>query len=213
MNCNFIKDHVQDYLEGRLVALDRNMFVRHVDECPACESEVVEFREVFSGLREMDRMDAPPGLQGVVISRLKEDGVIYERKVPALIRVLERFMALPGFARYPVAAFVVVASLYFPLAAVLGLARGFAVSFTDFVTKVYMVASTAVSGIAFFERLIDSVGRYARAITALLRALGSAASENTWLVGVVAATMLTIILIVSMVTRRKRSAQHATYLF
>jgi hypothetical protein len=213
MNCEFVKRHVQDYLEGRLVALDRNAFVRHVDECAACESVVVEYREVFTGLRQMDRMYAPPGLQGVVVSRLKVDGVIYERPVPALVRVVERFMSLPGIARYPLAALIVVGSMYFPLAALLGLASGFAVSFTGFVTNIYTLASSAIGGLAFVERMVDSAGRYAKAITALLRALSSAAAENAWLLGVAAATMLTIILIVSMITRRKRSAQHATYLF
>lgn len=213
MNCEFVKRHMQDYLDGHLVALDRNAFVRHVDECPACEEEVFAYREMFSGLREMDRLHAPPGLQGVVINQLKADGVIYKREVPVLIRVLERFFALPGAARYPLAAVVVVACLYFPLAALLGLARGFTVSFTEFVTDVYSVTASAVGGIAFFERLVDAFGRYASAIGTLLRALGTAASENAWLLGVGVATMLTIVLVVSMIRRRKRSSQHATYLY
>jgi hypothetical protein len=213
MNCEFVKRHMQDYLDGRLVALDRNAFVRHVDECPACEEEVFTYREVFSGLRDMGRMHAPPGLQGVVISKLKTDGVIYKREVPVVIRVLERFFRLPGIARYPLAAVAVVACLYFPLAAILGLARGFTVSFTDFVTNVYSVSANAVGGLAFFERLVESFGRYTKAIGALLRALSSAANENAWLVGVGVATMLTIVLVVSMIKRRKRSSQHATYLY
>jgi hypothetical protein len=212
MNCEFVNKHIQDYLEGRLVALDRNEFIRHVDECPSCEEEVVAYREMFSGLRELERFHAPPGLQGVVVSRLKEQGVIYPRRVPVVIKVLERFMAMPGAARYPLAAAVVVACLYFPLAALIGLARGFAVSFTDFVTNLYTVASNAVGGIVLFERVLDSFGRYGKAIGALFRALGTAAGENAWLLGIGAATLLTIILIVSMVTRRKRST-HASYLF
>jgi hypothetical protein len=213
MNCEFVKRYVQDYLEGSLVALDRNAFVRHVDECSACESLVVEYREMFTGLREMDRLDAPPALAGEVVSRLKSEGLIYQRPVPPLVRAVERFMAWPGVARYPLAALVVVAALYFPLAALLGLASGAVTSFTDFVTNVYAFASNAVGGLALAQRVADDAGRYAKAIGALVRALTTAAAENAWLVGVAAATMLTIILIVSMITRRKRSAQHATYLF
>ena len=63
------------------------------------------------------------------------------------------------------------------------------------------------------DDLLESFGRYAKAIGALFRALSSAASENAWLLGLGAATLLTIILIVSMVTRRKRSTQHATFLY
>lgn len=212
MNCRFVRDHIQDYLEGRLVALDRNEFLRHVDECPACEEEVMAYRELFAGLRSIERHHAPPGLQGVVISQLKHDGVVYERKVPLVVRALEGFMGIPALARYPLAAVLVVAFLYFPLAAVLGLTRGFAVSFTDFVTDIYVVASRAVGGIELFERLLDSLGVYAKALASLGRTLGVAAGENAWLIGVAAATMLTIVLIVSMVTRRKRSAHDATYL-
>lgn len=212
MNCRFVRDNIQDYLEGRLVALDRNEFLRHVDECPACEEEVMAYRELFAGLRSIERCDAPPGLQGVVISKLKQDGVVYERKVPVVVRAAEAFMGMPAMARYPLAAVLVVTCLYFPLAALLGLTRGFAVSFTDFVTDVYMVTTRAIGGIEFFERLLDSFATYVKAIGALGRTLGVAAGENAWLVGVAAATMLTIVLIVSMVARRKRSAHDATYL-
>ena len=213
MNCEFVNKHVQDYLDGRLVALDRNLFIRHVDECRQCEETVVAYREMFAGLRGMERYDAPPGLAGSVVSQLKTDGVIYEQKVPALARAVARLMALPGIARYPVTAALVIACLYFPVAALLSLTGGFAASFAGFVTNLYAVATRAVGGIAFVERLVDSAGSYAGAIGALLRTLGAAAGENTWLLGVGAATLLTIILIVSMVTRRKRNAQHATYLF
>jgi hypothetical protein len=168
---------------------------------------------MFAGLRELEHFDAPPGLSGVVVSQLKDTGVIYERPVPLLVRAAQRFFALPGLARYPLAAAIVVACLYFPVAALLGLTRGFAASFTGFVTDLYAVASNAVGGLALMERLVDSFGRYAKAFGALARALNYAAGENAWLVGIVAATLLTIILIVSMVTRRKRSAQHATYLY
>jgi hypothetical protein len=211
MNCEFVNTHVQDFLDGRLVSLDRNAFIRHVDECQACEAEVVAYREVFAGLREMKRYHAPPGLQGVVVSRLKQEGVIYERKVPVLVRALEGFLSLPAMARYPSAALVVVAALYFPLAALLGLTRGVAVSFTDFVTRVYELSGDAVRGLVFFEHLFDAIREYAKVFMTLSRALATAASENAWLVGVGAATILTIVLIASMVTRRKRSADDATY--
>jgi len=202
---------MQDYLDGRLVALDRNAFIRHVDECQACEAEVVAYREVFAGLREMKRFYAPPGLQGVVVSRLKQEGIIYERKVPVVVRVLERFLSLPAMARYPVAALVVVSALYFPLAALLGLGRGVAVSFTDFMTHAYDLCSEAVRGLVFMEHVFEAAREYAKVFMTLSRALAVAASENAWLVGLGAATILTIVLIASMVTRRKRSAHDATY--
>lgn len=213
MNCEFVNKHIQDYLDGRLVALDRNLFIRHVDECPSCEETVVAYREMFAGLRAMERFDAPPGLAGAVVSRLKHDGVIHEPRVPVLVRAIDRLMALPGVARYPLAAALVIAGLYFPVAALLSLTGGLAVSFAGFVENLYALASRAVGGVAFVERIADSLGTYAGAIGALLRTLGSAAGENAWLLGAGAATLLTIILIVSMVTRRKRNAQHATYLF
>jgi len=213
VNCEFVKKHVQDYLEGRLVALDRNAFIRHVDECPACEEEVFAYREVFSCLREMRRLDPPSSLEGAVVARLKNEGVIYETKVPVVVRLLEGFLGLPALARYPVAAAVVIAALYFPLAALVGLMRGAAVSFTDFVTHAYDISRRAVVSLEFFEHLFDSARDYAKAFAALAKALATAAAENPWLLGAGVATILTIVLIVSVVTRRKRSEQHATYLF
>jgi hypothetical protein len=213
VNCEFVKKHVQDYLEGRLVALDRNAFIRHVDECPACEEEVFAYREVFSCLREMRRLDPPPSLEGAVVARLKNDGVIYETKVPVVVRLLEGFLGMPALARYPIAAAVVIAALYFPLAALVGLMRGAAVSFTDFVTHVYDLSRRAVVSLEFFEHLFESLRDYAKGFAALAKALATAAVENPWLLGASVATILTIVLIVSVVTRRKRSEQHATYLF
>lgn len=216
MNCDFVRTHIQDYLDGRLVALDRNAFVRHVDECPACEAEVMAYREVFSFLRdEMRREPAPPRVRYGVLSRLRAEGRFYEPHVPALLRVLERFLALPAAAKYPLAAVALVASLYFPLAALLGLARGFAISYTDFMTRTYSVVSDAVGGVSLIGRLIDNLTEYARVLKAVVEAFAVTAqsAEGLWLLGALVAGALGIALAVSVVARRKRSAHHVSHIF
>jgi anti-sigma factor RsiW len=65
---------MQTYLEGRLPTLERNEFVYHVTECASCESEVIEYRDVFRLLREMPRLEAPTRLNVAVMAHLHAEG-------------------------------------------------------------------------------------------------------------------------------------------
>lgn len=214
MNCQKIKDTVQEYLEGRLPRLERNEFVHHVSECTACEEEVLRYREVFGGLRELGRLEAPTRVSRAVIAHLKAEGRIYEASVPVLTRASRRFLALPGLARYPIAAVLLVAIVYVPLAALLGVARGSVTSVTGALTGAYTTAHAALSGVSFFATFFDALGSYARAFKAVhgaVVALASNAGENFWLLGIGLVIVSTAVLAVTMVARRKRSSHHAIF--
>jgi len=214
MNCQTVTNSIQEYLEGRLPRLERNEFVTHVSECASCEAEVLQYREVFGGLREIGRLEAPTRISRAVIAHLKAEGQIYETPVPATVRVFERFLALPGVARYPLAAALVVAILYVPLAALLGLARGSVTSATGMLTGAYATAHDALSGVSMFATLFDALGSYARAFKAVhaaLVSLTSAAGENFWFLGIGLVLLSTAFLAVMMIARRKRSSRHAIF--
>ncbi|MCH7548779.1 MAG: zf-HC2 domain-containing protein [Candidatus Krumholzibacteriota bacterium] len=214
MNCQRVIDSVQEYLEGRMPRLERNEFVSHVSECTACEEEVLHYREVFGGLRELERFEAPSRVSRAVIAHLKADGRIYEASVPAFARAVERFLALPALARYPLAAALLVAILYVPLAALLGLARGSVTSVTEVLTGAYITVHAALSGVSLFATFFDALGSYARAFKAVhgaVVALASNAGESFWLLGIALVIVSAAVLGVTMVARRKRSSHHAIF--
>jgi len=88
VNCEAARGIIQDYLERRLAILDRNEFVRHVNECRACEEELAGYRDVFSYLGGMKPLSPPPGFQNAVISQLKSEGYVHEPKLSAVGRGL-----------------------------------------------------------------------------------------------------------------------------
>ncbi len=114
---------MQDFLDARLVVLERNEVVRHVDECAECEQELLAMRDVYVGLNDMRNTYQPPrGFSNSIVSQLKADGVIRKPQRSPLAKAADRFLGLPAFARYPLAASLVVAALYLPVTAALGLA-------------------------------------------------------------------------------------------
>jgi len=110
------------------------------------------------------------------------------------------------------AAALVVATLYVPLAAVLGLAGGSYGSYTEALTSAYGTAEGALRGVSFVSRVLDALADYVRAVGAVAQAvlsvLASAGAE--WLVPVGALVVGAAALAASWLARRKRAARNVT---
>lgn len=205
MHCDKATDLIQPYLEGRLATLERNEFVHHVTECAACEREVLAYREVFQGLRELSLVDAPERLSVGVLAALRAEGVIHDQPLPA--RVTDRFLALPGHVRYPVAALFVIAFLYIPVALVLGNAGSSIAGAAESLARGVVWARGLAAdfpGVAGFDT-------YVRAARTIIHAAGAVVSPLTWLavIGVIVAALFSM----SRVLRRKRQSDHAVFNF
>jgi len=124
MNCQTAKNLIQPYLEGRLPTLERNEFVYHVTECGACETEVLEYRQLFRSLRKLERFEAPSRIQAGVLAHLQAEGLIHEPRFPVIKRSFDRFLDLPAKVRYPAAALAAVAVMYLPVGFILAGTRG-----------------------------------------------------------------------------------------
>jgi predicted anti-sigma-YlaC factor YlaD len=212
VNCETTRYLIQDYLDRRLVQLDRHEFLRHVDECAACERELVSYRDVYTFLGSMEQIDTPRGFQNTIVSQLKSEGKIYEKKVSPARRWAGRFLALPGVAKYPLAATLVIAALYLPLKLAMALAGGATVKATVFLTDAFIAVRDTLGEATVFTRIWDVLTGYARVLQTILGACLSvlpSASESPALFGVVVAVALsTILLIVRFV--RKRSSNNAS---
>ncbi len=170
MNCETTRTLIQDYLDRRLVQLDRHEFLRHVDECAACERELVSYRDVYTFLGSMEAVEAPRGFQNAIISQLKSEGRIYEKKVSLVRRWVGGFLALPGIAKYPLAATLVIAALYLPLKLILGLAGGATVRATVLMTDALVALRDTIGEATVLTRVWDSVTGYARVLQMILGA-------------------------------------------
>jgi len=104
-----------------------------------------------------------------------------------------------------------IAVVYAPLAAVLGLARGSVASFTEVLTSAYAAVHTALSGVAVIATFFDALGSYGRALKAVHGAVVSTAGENFWLLGIGLLIVFTAVLAVTMVARHRRSSHHAIF--
>jgi hypothetical protein len=210
VNCETVKKLSQDYLERRLAQLDRNEFLRHINECASCERELVNYRDVFTFLGGMKAQAPPRGFQNAIISQLKSEGIVHEPKVAPIRRWAHRFVALPGVAKYPLAAVVVVAALYFPLKLAYSLAGGAAGKATVLVTNWILSARDTLGDVSFLTGLWDALGGYARALETVLSAVTTLLSSSGGLLimGAGAVVALTAILLITRFVR-KRSSHNA----
>lgn len=212
MNCETTRSLIQDYLDRRLVQLDRHEFLRHIDECAACERELVSFRDVYTFLGAMEPMETPRGFQNAVVSQLKSEGRIYEKKASFFRRRAAAFVALPGVAKYPLAAVLVIAALYLPLKLVLGLAGGAAVKTTVLATEALVALRETIGDATVLARLWETLTDYARVLETIVGACLSAlpsASESPVVFAVSTAVVLSSVLLVVRFVR-KRSSHNAS---
>jgi len=212
VNCETTKTLIQDYLDRRLVQLDRHEFLRHIDECAACERELVSYRDVYTFLGSMESVEPPRGFQNTIISQLKSEGRIYEKKVSLARRWVGGFLALPGIAKYPLAATLVIAALYLPLKLILAMAGGATVRTTVFMTEALVSLRDAMGDATVLTRVWDTLTGYARVLQTILSAcmsvLPSPAEAPAVFAVVTAFALSSILLIVRFI--RKRSAHNAS---
>ena len=207
MNCQTVKKLNQDYLERRLAQLDRNEFLRHINECASCERELVNYRDVFTFLGAMTPVEPPRGFQNAVISQLKSEGVVHQPKIAPLRRWARGFLGLPGVAKYPLAAAVVVAALYLPLRLAFSLAGGAAGKATVLATNWLVSLGNALGEVSFLTGLWDVLNGYGRALSTVLGAVSTllSSSGGLWIAGVGAVVALSAILLITRVVRRRSS--------
>lgn len=213
MNCSTAQSIIQDYLDRRLVVLDRNEFVRHVSDCKSCGKELAFYRDVYGFLGEMEREQVPRGFQNKVISQLKAERIIHRPDVPALRRFTGAFLALPAMAKYPLAATAVIAALYFPLLLILGNAKGIAVKATVFMTDVFLILQNALGGVSFLANISDTLGRYAKlgkTVVGACLSLVASAGDNVLVLSIAVVAALMAVLAVS-ILRKKRSSHNAPF--
>jgi hypothetical protein len=202
---------IQDYLERRLVQLDRHEFLRHIDECAACERELVNYRDVFTFLGGMEPFESPRGFQNAIISQLKSEGQIHEPRVSPARRWADKVLALPGVAKYPLAAVLVIAALYLPLKLVIGSAGEAVGKATVLVTDFLVTMSGRLGEVSVLSRTWDALCGYGRALQTILSAfvsLVSSSGEGLMMLGGGAVVALTAILLISRFLR-KRSSDNA----
>ena len=211
MNCGTTTSIIQDYLERRLVQLDRSEFLRHIDQCAACERELVSLRDVFTFLAKMEPFEVPHGFQNAIISQLKSEGHVHEPKVAPIRRWVAVFVGLPGVAKYPLAALAVVAAVYLPLKLALMAAGGVVGRMTVAVTDLLVSARDTLAGAAFLTGLWDVLSGYVRAVQTVFGAclsLLNTASESFWFVGAGVGVVLAAILLAARFLK-KRSTNNA----
>lgn len=205
MNCETAKNLMQPYLEGRLATLERNDFVYHVTECAACESEVIEYRDVFRCLRELPRFEAPSRLGVSVMAHLRAEGMIHEPRFPWARRAMGGYLAVPARVRYPATAVLLIAVLYAPVALILSGTRGsIAGAAEGFARAVLWIQGTVASlgTIAVLEPYVRVARTVFGAVTAYLSP------------GMLIAAALVAAVIVLTATRhgrRKRPSGHALF--
>jgi hypothetical protein len=211
VNCETTKSILQDYLERRLVQLDRNEFLRHINECTSCERELVNFRDVFTFLGSMEAVEPPRRFQNDVISQLKSEGYVHEPKVKPVRRWVAGFLGLPGVAKYPLAAAVVIAALYLPLKLAFGLAGGAAGKATVIATNLLVTLRDTLGEASFLASLWNVLDGYARAFKTVLSAslsLLSSSSDSLLLLAGAGVVALSAILVITRHVK-KRSSQNA----
>jgi hypothetical protein len=197
---------MQPYLEGRLPTLERNEFVYHVTECAACEREVIAYRDVFRGLREMGRFDAPDRVGISVMAHLRAEGLIHEPRFPVAHRALDAFLAVPASLRYPVSALVVIVLLYAPVALILSGGRDWIAGVTEgFARGVLWVQQATASMVT-----VGAVELYVRIVRTVVHAAAAVVSPAMLLAAAIVAGM--IIYLTTRVGRRKRPSGHAMFI-
>lgn len=207
MNCETAKNLVQPYLEGRLATLERNEFVYHVTECAACERDVIAYREVFQTLRDLPRYEAPARIAVGVLAELRAEGLVHEPRFSGVQRVTDGFLSLPAKARYPIAAFGVIALLYLPVALLLGRAGASIAGMAEGLARAVVWTRGMVAefpGVSAFDT-------YVRAGRTIVHAAGEVVSPVTWLL--VIAVVGVAVYSMSRILRRKRHSGHAVFSF
>jgi anti-sigma factor RsiW len=196
---------MQTYLEGRLPTLERNEFVYHVTECASCESEVIEYRDVFRLLREMPRLEAPTRLNVAVMAHLHAEGLIHEPRFPWVRRALDHYFAVPARVRYPLSAAVLMVVLWMPVALILSGTRGSLAGAAEEFARAVLWIQGVLASVA----TVGALEPYLR----VFRTVFGAATAYVSPAMLIAAAVIAAIIVFSATRhgRRKRPSGHAMF--
>ena len=111
----------------------------------------------------------------MIASKRQAKGVVSEAAKRADLpymtnRWIGGFLALPGLAKYPLAATLVIAAIYFPLKLVLGLAGGATVKITVLMTNALVALHDTVGDATVLTRVWDTLAGYARLVQTIVGA-------------------------------------------
>jgi hypothetical protein len=208
MNCETAKILIQPYLEGRLPTLERNEFVYHVTECGACETEVLEYRQVFRALRTLERFEAPSRVAVGVLAHLHAEGLIHEPRFPRFQRILDAFLDLPAKVRYPVAALAAVTVMYLPVGFVLAGTRGSIAGAAETIARAVLWIQATLGGVSA-KADVEPYTRAARTVTHAAAEIAAPVVVSL----IVAALVTVAAFTAARIVRRKKPSGHALFSF
>ncbi len=97
--CNLVNENLFAYTEGKLPDATRNLFDKHITECPECAGVLMEFRSVMNGFEDQKNIEVRPFaetrlLQGIE-SKLETRQA---KKTPSFHRILQPAIISAGLA-------------------------------------------------------------------------------------------------------------------
>ncbi len=75
------RQRIQDFLDGQLSPGERTAFRKHLDTCTRCRTDVREWRELFSRLEEVERLDPGPAFADRVMDAVERPDPLPSRIV------------------------------------------------------------------------------------------------------------------------------------
>ncbi len=72
MNCNYIRQHILDFLDSSLDEIEVAEFEKHIQHCETCSKLVVNFRIAFSAYNEEPQLEAGPYYYSKLKNRLEK---------------------------------------------------------------------------------------------------------------------------------------------
>jgi hypothetical protein len=93
MNCWSAKRRSTHFIDGRLRERERARVVRHLNECPACSSEIEQMRSVRSTLRALPGLKSPAHLRAALqVAASRERQAIAEGAWSKVTRIWNRWV-------------------------------------------------------------------------------------------------------------------------
>ena len=103
MMCNKVREMISPYIDEALEPSERDVFIRHIQECSECRAHYEEIRDVHALLAGAERYRAPTGFSSRVMASVKAEQ-------EAGMRAFSAFKT-PLFLKFAEAAFAVVIAI------------------------------------------------------------------------------------------------------
>ncbi len=86
-----VRHRLSEYIDGSLPPGDRTAFEKHLRGCAECSDALRELRKTIEHLHSVPEVDAPPGMTGKIMARVREES---ERRRGFLRRLLNPLIVL-----------------------------------------------------------------------------------------------------------------------